>query len=117
MQSLYEAELGPVMVQGEPLTTGMSEVATFDEAALVAVLRADQAGETTFLEFATAAWRAGVLNYVVDLEDRTCTYFGLGGVVCRALPSGPRTSLIRQTSPHPRACGWGDVPVGVADGT
>jgi hypothetical protein len=40
---------------------------------------AHSGGETTFLEFATAAWRGGVLNSVVDLENRTCTYFGLAG--------------------------------------
>jgi uncharacterized protein YbcV (DUF1398 family) len=77
MQSLYETDLGAVVDQGVPLIDGMSEVPSFDRAALVAALRADQAGQTTFREFAAAAWRAGVLRYVVDLENRTCTYFGL----------------------------------------
>jgi uncharacterized protein YbcV (DUF1398 family) len=77
MQSLYETDLGPVLDQGVPLIDGMAEVPSFDSAALVAALRADQAGHTSFREFAAAAWRAGVLRYVVDLEDRTCTYFGL----------------------------------------
>lgn len=77
MQSLYETDLGPVFDQDAPLIDGMAEVPSFDRAALVAALRADQAGRTTFREFAAAAWRAGVLRYVVDLENRTCTYFGL----------------------------------------
>lgn len=77
MQCLYETDLGPVCVQDVPLVDGMSEVPSFDREALVAALRADQAGETTFREFAAAAWRAGVLRYVVDLENRICTYFGL----------------------------------------
>lgn len=77
MQSLYETALGPVFDQGVPLIDGMAEVPSFDRAALIAALRADQAGQTTFREFAAAAWRAGVIRYVVDLENRTCTYFGL----------------------------------------
>jgi uncharacterized protein YbcV (DUF1398 family) len=77
MQSLYLTDLGPVVVQGEPLIDGMSDVAPFDRDALIDALRADQAGETTFSEFAAAAWRAGVLHYVVDLDSRTCSYFGV----------------------------------------
>lgn len=60
-----------------PLIDGVAEVPAFDRTALVTALRADQAGQTSFREFAAAAWRAGVLRYVVDLENRTCTYFGL----------------------------------------
>lgn len=77
MQSLYETDCGPVIDQGVPLVDGMAEVPSFDCAALVTALRADQAGRTSFREFAAAAWRAGVIRYVVDLENRTCTYFGL----------------------------------------
>lgn len=77
MQSLYLTDLGPVLIQGEPLIHGMSDVAPFDHDSLIEALRADQAGETTFPEFAAAAWRAGVLHYVVDLDGRTCSYFGL----------------------------------------
>ena len=79
MQSRYDTDLGAVVVQGEPLIDGMSDVAPFDRVALIAALRADQAGETTFADFAAAAWRAGVISYVVDLDNRTCTYVGLGG--------------------------------------
>ncbi len=77
MQSLYMTDLGPVVIQGEPLIDGISDVAPFDRAALIDALRADQAGQTTFPEFAAAAWRAGVLHYVVDLDRRTCSYFGV----------------------------------------
>jgi uncharacterized protein YbcV (DUF1398 family) len=77
MQSLYLTNLGPILIQGEPLIDGMSDVAPFDRDALIEALRADQAGETTFPEFAAAAWRAGVLHYVVDLDERTCSYFGV----------------------------------------
>jgi uncharacterized protein YbcV (DUF1398 family) len=77
MQSLYMTNLGPVLIQGEPLIDGMSDVAPFDRDALIDALRANQAGETTFPEFAGAAWRAGVLHYVVDLDGRTCSYFGV----------------------------------------
>ena len=77
MQSRYETDLGPVVIQGTPLLQGMAEVPPFDRAALVDALRADQDGRTTFPQFAEAAWRAGVVRWVVALDDRTCTYFGL----------------------------------------
>lgn len=79
MQSLYETELGPVLVPGTPLIDASVEVPPFNRDALIAALSADQAGQTTFPEFAAAAWAAGVVHYVVDLRDRTCTYFGLQG--------------------------------------
>ncbi|MET7614932.1 DUF1398 family protein [Streptomyces seoulensis] len=75
---LYLTEAGPVAVQGEPLFTGMSDVPPFDRAALIAALRADQAGETAFPEFVRGCWQAGVVRYDVDLAARTCTYFGAG---------------------------------------
>jgi uncharacterized protein YbcV (DUF1398 family) len=75
-QSLYLTEQGPVMMQGTPLVTGMVAVPPFDRAALVAALRRDQAGESTFPEFLAATWKAGVVRYDVDFAARTCTYFG-----------------------------------------
>lgn len=39
MQSLYETDLGPVVVQGTPLIDGMAEVPSFDSTALIAALR------------------------------------------------------------------------------
>ncbi|GAY14842.1 hypothetical protein MSZK_15680 [Mycobacterium sp. shizuoka-1] len=79
MQSCYETDLGPVIVQETPLLQGMADVPALDPTALVAALRADQAGRSTFPEFAEAAWRAGVVRWVVTLDERTCTYFGGDG--------------------------------------
>ena len=76
MQSCYETDLGPVVVQETPLLAGMADVPAFDPTALLAALRADQAGQSAFPEFAAAAWRAGVVRWVVTLNERTCTYFG-----------------------------------------
>lgn len=78
MQSYYDTELGSVVVQSPALLDGMADVPAFDRSALIAALRADQAGHTTFPQFAQRAWRAGVVRWVVDLEQRTCTYFGSG---------------------------------------
>jgi uncharacterized protein YbcV (DUF1398 family) len=78
-QAVYLTEKGPVMMQGTPLISGASDVAPFDEAALVAALRTDQAGKGTFPEFLVSAWKAGVVGYEVDFAARTCTYFGAGG--------------------------------------
>ncbi|MYZ07526.1 DUF1398 domain-containing protein [Streptomyces sp. SID2999] len=75
---LYLTDAGPVAVQSEPLLTGMSDVPPFDRAALIAALRADQAGETAFPEFVRGCWQAGVVRYDVDLAARTCTYYGAG---------------------------------------
>lgn len=79
LQSLYETDNGAVINQGVPLLKGMAEVNPFDEDALIDALRTDQAGRSTFAEFAAAAWRAGVVRYVVDLDRRTCTYYGWDG--------------------------------------
>ncbi|MGW9075646.1 DUF1398 family protein [Streptomyces kronopolitis] len=76
---LYLTASGPVVVQEEPLCTGPVEAPPFDRAALIAALRADQAGETEFPEFVQGCWQAGVLWYDVDLHARTCTYYGTEG--------------------------------------
>ncbi|MEU1201569.1 DUF1398 family protein [Streptomyces sp. NPDC005813] len=76
---LYLTDAGPIAVQGEPLITGMADVAPFDRQGLVAALRADQAGETAFPEFLQGCWQAGVVRYDVDLGARTCTYYGADG--------------------------------------
>ena len=62
-----------------PLVNGAVDVPVFDEAALIKALRVDQAGESTFPEFLTASWRAGVVRYDVDLEVRTVAYQGCNG--------------------------------------
>jgi uncharacterized protein YbcV (DUF1398 family) len=74
--SLYETEAGPAVMQGGSLIDGAAPVADFDPGAVVAAIRADQAGESTFPEFLAAIWAAGVFEYEVDLDARTCTYFG-----------------------------------------
>src|SRR5487761_2085409 len=70
-QSLYLTEKGPVVVQGSPLVTGMADVPPFNRDALIAALRTDQAGNSTFPEFLMATWRAGVVKYDVDFAART----------------------------------------------
>jgi uncharacterized protein YbcV (DUF1398 family) len=77
-QSLYLTEKGPVVDQGTPLVTGMADVPPFNRDALIAALRTDQAGNSTFPEFLMATWRAGVVKYDVDFAARTCTYYGAG---------------------------------------
>ncbi|MFJ3876554.1 DUF1398 family protein [Streptomyces sp. NPDC090077] len=76
---LYLTAHGDVVVQGEPLVTGPVQAPPFDREALVAALRADQAGKTAFPEFVRASWEAGVVWYDVDTAARTCTYYGTGG--------------------------------------
>ncbi len=78
-QSIFLTREGPVVMQGTPLVSGTVDVPLFDKVALVAALRTDQAGESTFPEFLLATWRAGVVRYDVDFAKRTCTYFGCEG--------------------------------------
>jgi len=78
-QSLYLTTEGTVVQQGTPLLTGMADVPPFNEAALITALRTDQAGESTFLQFLEASWKAGVISYDVDFVARTCTYYGANG--------------------------------------
>jgi uncharacterized protein YbcV (DUF1398 family) len=75
-QSLYLTQKGPVVTQGTPLLSGTADVPPFDREALIAALRTDQAGKSTFPEFLLACWRAGVVRYDVDFFARTCTYYG-----------------------------------------
>lgn len=76
LQSIYVFDQGSLVNQGTPLIAGMTNIAAFNEAALITALRADQAGKSTFLEFLTAAWQAGVISYEVDFSLRTVSYFG-----------------------------------------
>jgi len=87
-ESLYVTNLGPVVMQGTPLVTGAHDVPNFDQDALIKALRTDQAGLSTFPEFLSAAWRAGVVRYDVDFNARTVTYFGcLGESYVEAYPA------------------------------
>ena len=78
-ESLYLTDDGAVVQQGTPLATGLVDMPAFDEAAVIAAIRTDQAGESTFPEFLDAAWKAGVLRYVANFDARTVTYFGYDG--------------------------------------
>jgi uncharacterized protein YbcV (DUF1398 family) len=78
-QSLFLTDRGPVVMQGTPLVSGAADVPAFDQVALIAALRIDQAGESTFPEFLEAAWRAGVVRYDVDFAARTVAYLGCNG--------------------------------------
>ncbi|MCM2325218.1 MAG: DUF1398 family protein [Candidatus Woesearchaeota archaeon] len=75
-QSLFITKEGPVMFQDTPLTIGMMDVPKFDREVLIAALRADQSGKTTFREFLFASWSAGVIRYDVNFIERTVTYYG-----------------------------------------
>ena len=75
-QSIYLTAKGPVVMQGQPLVSGAADIPTFDREGLIKALRTDQAGKSTFPEFLTASWRAGVVRYDVDFEKRTVSYYG-----------------------------------------
>lgn len=78
-QSLFLTEHGPIVIQGEPLVMGAVDVPVFSKEALIRALRADQAGESTFPEFLTACWQAGIVRYEVDFKARSVAYQGCEG--------------------------------------
>ncbi len=78
-QSLFITNEGAVVTQGTPLVSGTVDVPLFDREALIAALRTDQAGKSTFPEFLAASWRAGVVRYDVDFSARTVSYYGCNG--------------------------------------
>ena len=78
-QSLYLTKDGPVAAQETPLVSGTVDVPPFNRDALIAALRTDQAGNSSFQEFLAASWRAGVVRYDVDFAARKVTYYGCSG--------------------------------------
>jgi uncharacterized protein YbcV (DUF1398 family) len=79
MESVYLTDLGAVVIQRELLSSGAALIAPFDREAVIAAIRSDQAGQSSFPEFVAAIWAAGVWHYEVDLDARTCTYVGADG--------------------------------------
>ncbi len=79
MSTVFVTDEGDVLRPGLPLHAAPVLVPPFDEPALIAALRADQQGRSTFPEFAAAAFRAGVVRFEVDTAARTCTYVGAHG--------------------------------------
>ncbi|MGA3212766.1 MAG: DUF1398 family protein [Terriglobales bacterium] len=75
-QATYVLDDGIVVEQGTPLINGVADVPGFDRDRLIAALRTDQAGNSTFPEFLQASWQAGVVRYDVDFSRRTVTYYG-----------------------------------------
>jgi uncharacterized protein YbcV (DUF1398 family) len=78
-QILYLTDDGPVVTLGTPLSASTADVPPFNREALIAALRTDQAGNSTFPEFLAASWRAGVVRYDVDFLARKVAYYGCNG--------------------------------------
>jgi uncharacterized protein YbcV (DUF1398 family) len=78
-QSVYIMNDGSIVQQGTPLITGMHEIPVFHQEALIAAIRTDQEGKSTFLEFLTATWKSGVVSYDVDFVNRNVKYYGVNG--------------------------------------
>ncbi len=78
-QSIYVMDDGVVVQQGTPLVSGVADVASFDETALIAAIRKDQAGQSSFPEFLASVWAAGVVRYEVDFAAHTVSYYGARG--------------------------------------
>ncbi|SDJ39506.1 Uncharacterized conserved protein YbcV, DUF1398 family [Frankineae bacterium MT45] len=79
MTALFITSNGSVVQPGPAILSELTEVPPYSEAALIAAIRTDQAGQSTFDEFVRSTWQAGVIWYEVDLLLRTCTYFAPTG--------------------------------------
>jgi uncharacterized protein YbcV (DUF1398 family) len=77
--SVYVTASGSVLKPGGLIRTEATLIPIFDEVGIVAAIRADQRGESTFPEFLDAIFEAGVVRYVVDTAHRTCKYFAVSG--------------------------------------
>lgn len=78
-QSIYITREGAVMAQATPLLSGFVDIPHFDPDALKRALRADQRGQSTFLEFLLGIWEAGTVRYEIDFTTCTVTYYGVAG--------------------------------------
>jgi uncharacterized protein YbcV (DUF1398 family) len=70
---------GAVIDQANPQVDALAPVPAFDRDALIAAIRADQAGLTTYPTFMADIWNAGVVDYEIDLRRRTCSYHSTDG--------------------------------------
>lgn len=75
-QSIYSMNDGAVVQQGTPLAAGTYEVPKFSREDLIAAIRDDQQGNSTFPEFLNAIWKAGVMGFEVDFIGRKVSYYG-----------------------------------------
>lgn len=87
-ESIYFSEQGAVVIPGKNLLQSPTEVPIFQREMLIEALRKDQAGKSSFFEFLNSAWKAGVVRYVVDFENRTVIYYGIQEEsYCESYPS------------------------------
>lgn len=78
-QSIYITNEGSVIQMGTPLLMGTHEVPKFDRRAVIASIRTDQEGKSTFPEFLQSVWNAGVVGYDVNFVGREVIYYGVNG--------------------------------------
>jgi len=76
---VYVTSAGDVLQPGGLIRSEKTVIPRFDEDALIAAIRTDQEGRSTFPEFVEASFQAGVTRYEVDTAQRTCSYSGVRG--------------------------------------
>lgn len=77
--SLYTTTGGSAVIpSGQPVVTEPSDVPAWDQSALVRAIDADKQGGE-FPAFVAACWQAGVVRWIIDTTERTCTYVGAAG--------------------------------------
>jgi uncharacterized protein YbcV (DUF1398 family) len=74
--SVYHSSTEAVCDTFAALGGGLAPVPAWNEVAVIAAIRIDQAGQSAFPEFLAACWDGGVIRFTVNLLERTCTYYG-----------------------------------------
>lgn len=77
--SFYFSKEDSLIIPGKSLIEGVASYPPFSEEELIEVLRADQAGRTTFPDFLMNIWKSGVVKYEVNFIDRYVVYYGATG--------------------------------------
>jgi len=77
--AIYATDEGDVLRPGRLIRTERSIIPPFDPDRLVAAIRTDQRGESTFSDFVEESFLSGVIRYEVDTTAHTCTYIGTHG--------------------------------------
>lgn len=77
--SFYLSKDDSLVIPGKSLIEEVTASPYFSKEKLINSLRADQAGQTTFLEFLLNIWESGVVKYEVNFNEHYVVYFGIRG--------------------------------------
>ncbi len=75
----YGADTEDKAVVAGVAIAGAGQIHPFDEAGVIAALRANQEGRTDFETFLKDIWAVGITHYIADLQERVVKYYAADG--------------------------------------